>query len=100
MIPFVRIAMTLAVRAMTRPCLRPRRAKRNRVKVPGLVTLLIGLLHLLLALLLAGVFGWGVYGLAAAGALSLSVRHLLFTPLYGAKILNRPLETRQAANHF
>src|SRR6185503_1976372 len=33
----------------------------NRVKVPGLVTLLIGLLHLLLALLLAGFFGWGLF---------------------------------------
>src|SRR5204863_305481 len=62
----------------------------NRVKIPGLVTLLIGVGNLLLALLLAGVCGWGLYGLAAAGALMLTVRHLLFTPLYAARILNRP----------
>lgn len=65
----------------------------NRVKVPGLVTLLIGVGNLLLALLLAGVCGWGLYGLAAAGALMLTVRHVLFTPLYAARILNRPAGT-------
>jgi membrane protein EpsK len=65
----------------------------NRVKVPGLVTLLIGVGNLLLALLLAGVFGWGLNGLAAAGVLMLTVRHLLFTPLYAARILNRSYGT-------
>jgi membrane protein EpsK len=65
----------------------------NRVKVPGLVTLMIGVGHLLLALLLAGVFGWGLNGLAAAGAMMLTVRHLLFTPLYGARVLNRSYGT-------
>jgi membrane protein EpsK len=65
----------------------------NRVKVPGLVTLGIGVGNLLLALLLAGVFGWGLYGLAAAGAIMLTVRHLLFTPIYAARILNRPYRT-------
>ena len=65
----------------------------NRVKVPGVVTLAIGVGNLLLALLLAGVFGWGLYGLAAAGAITLTVRHLLFTPLYGARVLNRTYGT-------
>src|SRR5947208_2426286 len=36
----------------------------NRVKVPGVVTLAIGVGTLLLALLLAGVSGWGLYVLA------------------------------------
>ncbi len=62
----------------------------NRVKVPGLVTLAVGVLNLVLALLLAGVFGWGLYGIAAAGAISLSFRHLVFTPLYGAHVLHQP----------
>ena len=65
----------------------------DRVKVPGLVTLVIGVGNLLLALVLAGVFGWGLNGLAAAGAIMLTVRHLLFTPLYGARVLNRPYGT-------
>jgi membrane protein EpsK len=61
----------------------------NRVKVPGLVTLMIGLGNLLLALLLAGVFGWGLNGLAGAGAILLTLRHVVFTPLYAARVLNR-----------
>src|SRR2546430_11914159 len=65
----------------------------NRVRVPGLVTLVIGVGNLLLALLMAWVLGWGLYGLAAAGAITLTVRHLLFTPLYGARVLNRPYGT-------
>jgi membrane protein EpsK len=65
----------------------------NRVKVPGLVTLMIGVGNLLLALLLADVLGWGLNGLAAAGAMMLTVRHLLFTPLYGARVLNRSYGT-------
>jgi membrane protein EpsK len=65
----------------------------DRVKIPGLVTLGIGVGNLLLALFLAGFLGWGLYGLAAAGAIMLTLRHLLFTPLYGAHILNQPYGT-------
>jgi membrane protein EpsK len=65
----------------------------NRVKVPGLVTLGIGLLNLSLALLLARGIGWGLYGIAAAGAISLTLRHLVFTPLYSAAVLRRPYRT-------
>lgn len=61
----------------------------NRVKVPGLVTLAVGLLNLGLALFLAKVCGWGLYGIAAAGAISLTLRHLIFTPLYGAYVLRQ-----------
>lgn len=65
----------------------------NRVKTPGLVTLAVGVGNLGLALLLAGPVGWGLYGIAAAGAITLTVRHLLFTPLYSAHILKQPWTT-------
>jgi membrane protein EpsK len=65
----------------------------GRVKVPGLVTLGVGVVHLALALLLAGVLDLGVYGLALAGAATLTVRHLLFTPLYSARVLGRACGT-------
>jgi len=65
----------------------------DRVRVPGVVTLAIGAGNLLLALVFTAVFGWGLYGLAAAGAIMLTIRHLLFTPLYGAHILQRPYRT-------
>lgn len=65
----------------------------NRVKIPGLVTLAVGVGNLALALFLAGPAGWGLYGIAAAGAVTLTVRHLLFTPLYSAHVLNQPWTT-------
>ena len=65
----------------------------DRVKVPGIVALAIGVGNLLLALLLAGHLGWGLYGLAVPGAVMLTVRHLVFTPLYGARILGQPAAT-------
>jgi len=65
----------------------------NCVKTPGLVTLAVGVGNLALALFLAGPAGWGLYGIAAAGAITLTVRHLLFTPLYSAYILKQPWTT-------
>jgi membrane protein EpsK len=62
----------------------------NRVKVPGLVTLVIGVFNLALALLMAGPFGWGLYGIAAAGALSRTIRNFVFAPFYGAAVLQQP----------
>jgi membrane protein EpsK len=65
----------------------------NRVKVPGVVTLGTGVFNLTLALLMAGVFGWGLYGIAAAGALSRTIRNFVFAPLYGAFVLQQPYRT-------
>ena len=59
----------------------------NRVRVPGIVTCVIGAMNVGLAALLAGPIGWGVYGVAAAGAILLTGKNLLFTPIYAAHIL-------------
>ena len=59
----------------------------NNVRIPGIVTLVTGALNLGLAILLAGPVGWGMYGVAAAGAIMLTTKNLIFTPLYGAHIL-------------
>lgn len=61
----------------------------NRVAVPGIVTLVMGAANLGLALLLAGPARWGLYGVAAAGAIMLSAKNLLFTPVYCAHCLGR-----------
>jgi len=66
-------------------------AATNRVAVPAIVALAMGIGNLGLALLLAGSAGWGLYGVAAAGAIMLSAKNLLFTPLYGAYCLNRSI---------
>jgi membrane protein EpsK len=62
----------------------------NRMKVPGMVGLALGVANLGLALLLAGPMQWGLYGIAAAGALTLTLKHALFTPLYDARVLGKP----------
>jgi len=62
----------------------------NRVKVPALVTVVMGLGNLGLALLLAGPIGWGVYGIAAAGGIMLTAKNVFFTPAYAAQVLGQP----------
>lgn len=56
----------------------------NRVKVPGLVSLLLGVLNLILALWWVQ---WGRMGLgvAAASAIVLTLKNGVFTPLYAAR---------------
>src|SRR5436190_4788952 len=62
----------------------------NRVKTPALVTVVMGLGNLGLALLLAGPMGWGLYGIAAAGAVMLTAKNVFFTPAYAAQVLGKP----------
>ena len=63
------------------------------VRLPGIVTCVMGLANLGLALLLAGPCGWGMYGVAVAGAIVLSAKNLIFTPLYAAHILHCRLDS-------
>jgi membrane protein EpsK len=65
----------------------------NRVRVPAAVSIALGVVNVLLAVLLAGPAGWGVYGIAAAGALTLTAKNVFFTPLYSAYLLRRPRST-------
>ena len=60
----------------------------NRVRVPGLVTMLLGTINLLLAIGIPLVTGWGYYGVAMAGIIALTLRNSLFIPWYTARILN------------
>jgi membrane protein EpsK len=63
----------------------------NRVKTPALVTVFMGVANLGLALVLAGPVGWGLYGIAGAGAIMLTAKNVFFTPAYAARILDKPL---------
>ncbi len=65
----------------------------NRVVWPGLVTLIMGIANLVLAIFLAKYVGWGIYGVAVAGAILLTAKNALFTPIYGALILRQPWYT-------
>lgn len=59
----------------------------NKVKTPAIASLLVGIGNIILAVFLAGRCGWGMYGVAAAGVISLTIRMLVFAPIYAARTL-------------
>jgi membrane protein EpsK len=61
----------------------------NRVKVPAVVTMVMGIANLGLALVLAGPMHWNLYGIAAAGAIMLTLKNVFFTPIYAAHVLGK-----------
>lgn len=65
----------------------------NQVRLPGIVQLAMGAANLALALLLAGPARWGVYGVAGAGAIVLTFKNTVFTPIYAAHVLKLPWNT-------
>lgn len=66
---------------------------QNKVKIPGIMTLIMGLGNLLLAILFSMVLNWGPYGIAAAAAIALTSKNAIFTLLYGAHIQRIPWYT-------
>jgi membrane protein EpsK len=65
----------------------------NHVRLPGILTCVMGLGNVGLALLLAGPVGWSMYGVAAASAVMLTAKNLVFTPFYAARILGLGYKT-------
>lgn len=57
----------------------------NKLKVPGLITLLSGVGNLVLAIYFAE-FGVNGFGVALAGGIMLTLKNTLFIPIYGASI--------------
>lgn len=62
----------------------------NHVRVPAILTCVMGLGNLGLAIFCTGPLGFGIYGVALAGAVVLTAKNALFSPWYGARILNQP----------
>ncbi len=65
----------------------------NKVRVPALVTLFMGIFNILLAVYFIKHLNWGTYGIALASAIVLTSKNALFTPLYAARILRVPWHT-------
>jgi membrane protein EpsK len=65
----------------------------NKVRVPGIVTLFMGIGNVLLAFGLPMLFGLGYYGVAIAGAIVLTLKNTLFIPWYATKIMGIPSNT-------
>ncbi len=62
----------------------------NNVKLPGIVALFMGILNIILSIILAKHFGYGIYGIVIAGAILLTIKNAVWTPLYAASILSLP----------
>lgn len=65
----------------------------DRVRLPALVTLTGGVINIALAIMLAQQESWGIYGVAAAGAIVLTAKNAVFTPLYASYTLKLPWHT-------
>ncbi|MHB9035562.1 MAG: lipopolysaccharide biosynthesis protein [Armatimonadota bacterium] len=59
----------------------------NRVAVPGIVTVVGGIVKVLLSIVLVKYTNLGFYGVAIAGLVSLTLKNSIFTPLYSGRIL-------------
>lgn len=59
----------------------------NKIKLPGIITLLTGCLNVSLAFSLPLLLGWGFYGVAAAGAIILTLKNAFFTPWYATRVM-------------
>jgi membrane protein EpsK len=59
----------------------------NKIRVPGVLTLLMGGLNIVLAFSIPLVFGAGFYGVALAGAVVLTLKNAVFTPWYAARVM-------------
>ena len=60
----------------------------NKVRVQGIVTLILGGVSVGLAIAMASWGGWGVVGVAAAVAFSWTIKNLLFLSGYSAHVMN------------
>lgn len=74
----------------------------NRVRGMAFATLGSGILDLVLAIVLTRPLHWGVYGVAAAGAVASLCKNAAFYPLYSASIIDRPKITffKEVASTF
>jgi len=63
---------------------------KDEMRMPGIVSLVTGVMNLGLALLLCGPVGWGMYGVAAAGAIMLTGKNLIYMPLFAARLTRSP----------
>jgi membrane protein EpsK len=59
----------------------------NKIKIPGIVTVIMGVVNLGLAILFSHYLNFGIYGVAMAGAIVLTMKNTFFIPLYTAKMM-------------
>ena len=60
------------------------------VRWPGIVTLVLGVMNVLLGITLAGPLGLGLMGVALSGCIVLTLKNVVFTPWYAARLCGLP----------
>jgi O-antigen/teichoic acid export membrane protein len=65
----------------------PMNVAYNKLRIPAIATIFLGVANLLLAIILSTTTGWGYYGVAVAGTIVLTARHFFFVPMYATKVL-------------
>lgn len=65
-------------------------AATNNLRIPAIATLAMGVVNVALAVAFALWSGWGYISIAVAGAIVLTAKHAIFTPLYSARIIKLP----------
>lgn len=60
----------------------------NKRKIPALALVITGVIHILLSFFLLTQTKLGVYAIALSGTITMTLRNLIFTPIYGAICLN------------
>lgn len=58
----------------------------KQVKIPAIVTLIMGIFNFVLAILLSIKLRMGAYGIVIAAMIVLTMKNLIFTPIYSARI--------------
>lgn len=74
-------------------CIAPMTVAYNRVRSLVFLTLPMGFLNVILALLLPNIFDIGMYGVALAGLITLILRYGVINPLFIASIIQIPIFT-------
>jgi membrane protein EpsK len=59
----------------------------NKIRIPGIITLFMGVGNVILVFSLPLLLGWGYYGVAVSGAIMFTLKNTFFTPWYTTKIM-------------
>ena len=59
----------------------------NKIRIPGIITILWGIAYVILVFTLPPLLGWGYYGVAVVGAIVLTLRSGIFIPWYATKVM-------------
>ncbi|WP_439183616.1 oligosaccharide flippase family protein [Carboxylicivirga taeanensis] len=61
----------------------------NKIKVPALVTIILGVLDVILALAFVKILAWGIVGVAVANGIVVLLQGAVFAPYYAAHVLGQ-----------